>query len=134
MKFSFILIALIYGSLQANAQQKNIFKNNPMEGYKRKQALSQLLRNMNPIINNDKLAPNTARIENNGWVMKTPLTSTYAGNNGKGGDIYKMQPYHMPCLVPDKTFKFNMPVARYEQAGKNIASPFKELEKTEGEK
>ena len=33
-------------------------------------------------------------------------------NNGKGFDVYVMKTDNMPCLVPDATFKTNMPGAK----------------------
>ncbi len=133
MKFSFILIAIIWCSLEGKAQQINIFKNNSMEDFKRKQMLNKLLRQMHPKINNDS-SQIPQRAEDNRWLVKTPLTSIYIGNNGKGADIYMMKPYNMPCLVPDKTFTFNMPVAGNKKA-EGFVSPFKEPEKEkEGEK
>lgn len=59
-------------------------------------------------------------------VLKLPLTATYEGNNGKGADIFAMQSY-MPCIMPDKTFRSNIPVAETGKYGKGFVSPFKKF-------
>lgn len=47
-------------------------------------------------------------------VLKLPLKGFYEGTNGTVGEIYSMQPDNMPCLVPGKSFKSNMPVVKSE--------------------
>lgn len=133
MKFSFILIAIVFYSLHVRAQQKNFFKNNPMEEFKMKELLTQKLKQMQREINNPS-AKIPEKAQNNS-VVKIPLKGVYAGNNGKGADIYHIQHYNMPCLVPDATFKSNMPVAGIKNDDKGFVSPFKMYEKeTEGKK
>ncbi len=129
MKFFFIFIAVVLYSLHGKAQQNNILKNNPMEDFKRKELLTQKLKQMQSETNNHISPVIPEKVQTNNSVVKIPLTSTYAGNNGKGADIYNMQPYNMPCLVPDKTFSSNMPVAENEKAVKGFVSPFKKFEK-----
>ncbi len=133
MKVSFILLAALFYTVHAKAQQNNIFKNKPWEDFRKKELLTQKLKQMNPIIDNDKYSQPLVTEQNHKGVLKIPLTGTYEGNNGKGADIYAMQPYNMPCIVPDKTFTSNMPVA---ETGKSegVVSPFKKSPKETEEK
>lgn len=126
MKVPFILLAALFYTIHTKAQQNNIFKNKPWEDFRKKELLTQKLKQMNPIIGNNKYFQPLATEQNHKGVLKIPLTSTYEGNNGKGADIYTMQPHNMPCIVPDKTFTSNMPIAetgKYE----GLVSPFKKL-------
>lgn len=133
MKVSFILLTALFYTVHAKAQQNNIFKNKPWEDFRKKELLNQKLKQMNPAINNDKSSQPLPLEQNNKGVLKIPLTATYEGNNGKGADLYAMQPYDMPCIVPDKTFNSAMPIAG--KYGKDFVSPFKKSpEETEGKK
>ncbi len=128
MKVSFILLAALFYTVHAKAQQNNIFKNKPWEDFRKKELLTQKLKQMNPIIDNDKYSQPLVTEQNHKGVLKIPLTSTYEGNNGKAADIYAMQPYNMPCIVPDKTFTSNMPIAETGKS-EDFVSPFKKSSK-----
>lgn len=134
MKISFIIIAVALYSSHCEAQLNNLSKNNPMEEFKRKQMLTEMLRKKQPEMNNYPFSQ-IRRTKNKEWVVKAELAGKYAGNNGKGANVYNMLPYNMPCLVPDKTFTCNMPVAGYDKTAQSFVSPFKEFGKeTNGKK
>lgn len=125
MKVSIIFPAVLLFAVHAQAQQNNIYKNKPWEDFRKKELLSQKLKWKNPGINNPKSLQPSVTEENNKGVLRLPLTATYDGNNGKGAEIYTMQPYDMPCVVPDKTFTSDMPIAEAEKSDKGFVSPFK---------
>lgn len=133
MKIFFILLAALFYSVYAKAQQTNIFKNKPWEDFRKKELLSQKLKSIHPVIDNDKYYQPSPIEKNHNGVLKIPLTGTYAANNGKGAYICTMQPYNMPCMVPDKTVTSNMPVA---ESGKyeGFVSPFKKSPEENREK
>lgn len=122
MKISVTLLAVLFYSCSANAQQKNIFKNKPWEDLKKKQELDQKLKSLNPQYKSVDLAglPADGPVDNS--VLKIPLTSTYTGKAGHGTDLYKINGYNMPCIAPDSSFASNMPVLGSELS-KNYISP-----------
>ena len=83
---------------------------------------------MNPESNNNKSAQLAEEEQDDKSVLKLPLTATYEGNNGKDADIFAMQPYNMPCIVPGKTFSSNMPIAETGKYEKGFVSPFKKFQ------
>ncbi len=83
---------------------------------------------MNFESNTNKSAQLPVKEQDEKSVLKLPLTATYEGNNEKGADIFAMKPYNMPCIVPDKTFKSNMPVAEAGKYDKDFVSPFKKFQ------
>ena len=135
MKVSLILLTSLFFTANAQAQQKNIFKNKPWEDFKRKELLTQKLKQMNSPIAGDKSFRLPLMEQNHKWFLKLPLAGTYKANNGKGSDVFAMQPGNMPCIVPDKTFTSNMPIAKTGLNVEGFVSPFKEsAEETEKKK
>jgi hypothetical protein len=134
MKTYFFLLTALFYILDAKAQQKNIFKNKPWEDFRKKELLTQKLNQMNLGSNNNKSAQLAEEEQDDKSVLKVPLTATYEGNNGKGADIFAMQPYNMPCIVPDKTFKSNMPLAETGNSEKGFVSPFKRFQENKEKK
>lgn len=121
--------------LHAKAQQNNIFKNKPWEDFRKKELLTQKLNQMNVESNNNKnKSALLVEEQDDKSVLKLPLTATYEGNNGKDADIFAMQPYNMPCIVPDKTFISNMPVAETRKYDKGFVSPFKKFQENKEKK
>ena len=135
MKTYFFLLTALFYILDAKAQQKNIFKNKPWEDFRKKELLTQKLNQMNVESNNNKnKSALLVEEQDDKSVLKLPLTATYEGNNGKGADIFAMQSYNMPCIVPDKTFIFNMPVAETGKYDKGFVSPFKKFQENKEKK
>ena len=128
MKTYFFLLTALFYILDAKAQQKNIFKNKPWEDFRKKELLTQKLNQMNLGSNNNKSAQLAEEEQDDKSVLKVPLTATYEGNNGKGADIFAMQPYNMPCFAPDKIFRSNMPVAETGKYERGFASPFEKFQ------
>src|SRR4051812_18919933 len=129
MRSSLFLVALVFLSIQGKTQQKDMLKRNPMEEFQKKQRLNKLPRQMRPHTTADTLPVFSRKIENHNWVMGEPLKGTYVGNNGKGSDVYKVKGYNMICMVPDKTFKSNMPVAGNDKWVNQFTTPDKLFEK-----
>ena len=132
--YFFLLIAMFY-IVHAKAQQNNIFKNKPWEDFRKKALLTQKLNQMNVESNNNKnKSALLVEEQDDKSVLKLPLTADYEANNGKGADIFAMQPYNMPCIVPDKTFRSNMPVAETGKYEKGFVSPFKKFQENKEKK
>jgi len=118
-----LILLLIGGCITFGsfAQQTNPFKSKPWEEYKKKRNLYQ---SPNPTVKPLTLSapmPDTPREESNRkGVLKMPLKGRYMGSNGKGADIYAMTPDNMPCLVPQRSFRSNMPIAE-----NNLPNAFK---------
>lgn len=127
MKAYFFLLTALFYIFDAKAQQNNIFKNKPWEDFRKKELLTRKLNQMK-FESNNKPAPLPEKEQDEKSVLKVPLTATYEGNNEKGADIFAMQPYNMPCIMPDKTFSSNMPVAETGKWDKGFVSPFKKLQ------
>ena len=133
MKAYFFLLTALFYIVHAKAQQNNIFKNKPWEDFRKKELLTQKLNQMNVESNKTKPAQ-LAEEHDNKSVLKLPLSATYNGNNGKGADIFAMQPYNMPCIVPDETFSSNMPKAETGKHEKGFVSPFKKFQENKEQK
>ena len=134
MKAYFFLLTVIFYIVHAKAQQNNIFKNKPWEDFRKKALLTQKLNQMNFKSNNNKSAHLAEEEQDDKSVLKVPLTATYEGNNGRGADIFAMQPYNMPCIVPDKTFRSNMPLAETGKSEKGFVSLFKRFQENKEKK
>ena len=119
MKAFFILLTLCLSTAYANGQQKDIFKNKPWEDFKKKELLTEKLRQSSSTAKNDNLLQLIPEIAESKSVLKIPLTHTYIGSTGTGSDVYSISPYKMICIAPDKTFMFNMPVAGFDKSLKN---------------
>lgn len=113
MKTSILILTVIFFSLRAKGQQ-NIFKNKPWEDYKKKELLSQKLKQITPSVDNNNFLQRPAA--GNKSVLIIPLTGTFIKNTGKGSDLYVVNTFKMPCIVPDKTFTSNMPIAGYDKS------------------
>ena len=96
--------------------QKNILKNSTGEDAKSNAFRDSLLK-YHPGLKSPFFGPDRPSIPTyktppaDMSVIKIPLKGEYTRNNGKGANIYSMQPYNMPCLVPDSTFLSKMPIA-----------------------
>ena len=132
MKLFFVLsVTLVVLSSELHAQSNADLNNRLLEEYNKKQSLSEKFNwrpnkitppkfnipDMPPPINRPKQEKQTPS------VLQLPLKGKYIGPNGRGAEIYAMQPDNMPCLVPGKTFNSNMPVVEDEKQGRNI--PFR---------
>lgn len=119
MKFLIVVLVAAFSSLTVKAQENNIFKKKPWEEYKLKQLLEDTLSRIKPLI---KSVPSRGNVpyENEKGVVRVPLKGLYIGENGKGDEIYAMQPDNMPCLVPGKKFISNMPVAGFDKTDKSL--------------
>jgi hypothetical protein len=133
MKAYFFLLTALFYIVHVKAQQNNVFKNKPWEDFRKKELLTQKLNQMNVESNKNKPAQLDEEQDDKS-VLKLPLTATYNGNNGKGADIFAMQPHNMPCIVPDKTFSSNMPVAEAGIYDKGFVSPFKKFQENKEKK
>jgi hypothetical protein len=109
-----LLVTLTFSYLTNYSQTENIYNRKPWEEVEKKykaELEKKLLENkMIESKQKDGSMP----------VLKPKLTAKYLGSNGKGADIYAMMPYNMPCLVPDSTFKSNMPVMLKDKTQKVI--------------
>lgn len=133
MKAYFFLLTALFYVVDAEAQQNNIFKNKAVEDFRKKELLTRKLNEMKFESNNKSVQP-AEEEQDEKSVLKVPLTATFEGNNEKGGDIFAMQPYNMPCIVPDKTFSSNMPVAEAGKYDKGFVSPFKKFQENKEKK
>lgn len=115
MKYLMVLIMASCLTTTVKAQNNNIFKKKPWEEYKLKRLLQDTL---NRLYSVPSFKHNSAAPSKKG-VLKLPLKGTFMGGNGKGDDIYRMQPDNMSCFVPGKKFVFNMPVSGID---KNLPS------------
>lgn len=133
MKAYFFLLTALFYIVDAKAQQNNIFKNKPWEDFRKKELLTRKLNQMN-FESNNKSAQLAEEGQDQKSVLKVPLTATYEGNNEKGADIFAMKPHNMPCIVPDKTFSSNMPVAETGKYEKGFVSPFEKFQENKEKK
>lgn len=125
-----LMLSLLAASftLTVSGQNKNIFKNKPWVELKQKRLLQDTL---NRIYSIPRLDPNNAPgkiTPPDRGVMKYELKGRYIGENGKGDEIYGMQPDNMPCIVPGKQMHLNMPVAG-EKNNKDLPMLKKDREK-----
>jgi hypothetical protein len=103
-----LLLLSIFCITKSFAQDNNIYKRQPWEDAKKKMLEHKLLYN-------DRLKDNRTAVSDttiDGSVLRIKLQPKYLLNNGKGADVYAMMPYNTPCLVPDSTFRSNMPVLK----------------------
>lgn len=130
MKAFFILLTIVLLSTYVKGQQKDIFKNKPWEDFKKKELLTEKLKQASGSIGNQNLLQLVPQIAENESVLKIQLQHTYIGNTGKSSDIYIMNLDKMICLAPDKTFTSNMPVAGFDESIKSeLLTPEKTKEK-----
>lgn len=129
MKLLALLIMSVASSSAVNAQSDNLSKRKPWEEAKLKLLLGDTLSKINPVPNYKYAMPQQTK---NG-VYQIPLTGVYIGDNGKGDEVYAMQPDNMPCLVPGKRFTSNMPVLGMEMLDKSNLPFLKKGEKKPGE-
>ena len=144
MKHIFILLILTICTVTANSQTNDIFKRRRWDEAKLKWLLQDTLSKIKPspgfqntIPNSLHKAPNALemmQLQAKNGVYKIPLTGVYVGDNGRGDEIYAMQPDKMPCLVPGKSFASNMPVAGAEKLDKNDLPLLQKGEGKSGEK
>ena len=93
---------------KAFSQLDNIYQPKSWEYKKDKTAHPRLTYKSN----RKSFVNDTTKVREDKSVVRLKLRAEYQGNNGKGADIYAMQPYNMPCLKPDSTFQSRMPVAQ----------------------
>jgi len=129
MKAILFLVLVIFSVKTVNAQYENIMKRKPWEDAKLKMLLRDSLSKINPVPNYNYSMPQQTK---NG-VYQIPIKGVYLGDNGRGDEIYAMQPDNMPCLVPGKSFSSNMPVAGSEKLDKNQLPLLQKGEKKPGE-
>lgn len=129
MKFFIILIICAVSSAGVNAQANSIFKKKPWEETKLKLLLQDTLSKLKAVPN---LSYSIPRQTKNG-VYHIPITGTYLGENGRGDEIYSMQPDNMPCLVPGKSFASEMPVLGMQKVDKSQLPLLKKGENKAGE-
>lgn len=120
MKYTFITFLIFYG-VTAHAQQKDFFKSKPWETEKKK-LLSMPLFKLQPEMENNIL-PEKEESLTDLSVLTIPLKGKYLTNNELGADVYAMSTDNMPCLFPNKTFSFKMPVAGKQNPSKEISTP-----------
>lgn len=88
------------------SQSENIWKRKPWEELKLENRQKLSFSNPGPI---ELKKP----VEN---VFKTPVLKIEidlkrVGSINSGSDMFTVEPYHMPCIVPSKDFESKMPVA-----------------------
>lgn len=129
VKLFFGLLTAMFCAFTVKAQQNNESKNKPLEEYKEKKMFYDTLKRVTPPMNGSRLIiPFLQRkYQNDKSVLKFPLKGNYLGTNDKGDHIYAMYPDNMPCLVPGKSFKSNMPIADNDKRGKFYRSPLRKL-------
>lgn len=129
MKLLALLIMFVGSSAAVNAQSENFLKRKPWEEAKLKMLLRDTLSKINPAPNYKLVVPQQTK---NG-VYHIPINGVYIGENGKGDEIYAMQPDNMPCLVPGKSFASGMPVLGMEMLDKSNLPLLKKGDKKPGE-
>ena len=103
-----LVLLTIFLAPKAFSQLNDVFQPKSWEQKKEKAAKPQ---RVYKIINDaTRVVNDTTDATGDKSVLRLKLTPEYKGNNGKGADIYAMQPYNMPALVPDSTFHSRMPV------------------------
>jgi hypothetical protein len=116
MKPLIILVMIVASTASVNAQTLDIFKRKPWEEAKLKRLLQDTLSKFSIVPNLSYSVP----LQTKNGVYKIPLKGVYMGDNGKGDEIYAMEPDRMPCLVPAKSFASNMPVAGVDKTDKEL--------------
>lgn len=122
----FIMVSI---SFSVKAQDIHIQKRKPWEEAKLKWLLRDTLNKIGAI---PKTMYSTPQQVKNG-VYQIPITGKFIGDNGRGDEIYAMQPDNMPCLVPGKSFTSEMPVLGFDQSDKTLLPQLKKGDKKPGE-
>jgi len=122
MKYLLLIPVAVLYCLSGKAQKIEINKNKSLDEWQRKKFLSKKLSNI--AIDTMKMYTNKQeeRQEDPG-VLRTQIKANYLGMNNKGDEIYAMTPDNMPCLVPGKSFKSNMPIAGNEKIKESTLPP-----------
>jgi hypothetical protein len=117
MKLLLILVIASVVAVDTNAQQINkMYQRKPWEETKLKWLLSDTLSRLNLVPNVKTVQPRQVK----DGVYHVPINGVYLGDNGRGDEIYAMQPDNMPCLVPGKRFVSEMPIVGMEKNDKNL--------------
>ncbi len=107
-----LLIITAFCITKGYCQMPDMYKRKPWEDTKLKNL------NRNQLQYNNQLKGNRITIADSNKttmpVLLLELSKKYMGSNGKGADVYAMMPYNMPCIIPDSTFRSNMPVVGFE--------------------
>jgi len=122
MKIFFVLVIIAVTASSLDAQTNDIFKRKPWNEAKLKWLLRDTLSTLNPTPNSMNNVPNSGYVipqQTKNGVYKIPIKGVYIGDNGKGDEIYAMQPDNMPCLVPGKSIASNMPIAGFDKTDKS---------------
>ncbi len=95
------------------AQNIDIYKRKPWEDLKLKNRFRNQLQN-NLQLKKDSviIVPNPNNTDMS--VLRLKLTKEYVANNRNGADVCTMMPYNMPCIMPDSTFRSDMPVTNFK--------------------
>ncbi|HEX8460322.1 MAG TPA: hypothetical protein VF623_02785 [Segetibacter sp.] len=107
MKYVLLLPVAVLCCIAAKAQKFELNKSG--DEMKRKRFLSEKMNSL-PIDTSSVLVYNKQRQYDPG-VINIPMTGKYLGLTTNGDSLYAMSPDNMPCIVPGKTFKSNMPIA-----------------------
>lgn len=125
MKLLIVVIVAVCFSITVNGQMTDIFKRNPMKEYKLKRLLEDSLQRIQPVPPSEDhfTTPKPG-------VIEFPLKGRFIGKNGKGDEIYQMQPDNIPCLVPGKKVDPNMVLRGIEKKDNPLPFFKKHDEKT----
>ena len=98
-----ILLCFIFGS--SYSQTDNIWKRKPWQDlkYENRQKLSFSNPEPKVVTQPESQVPNMPVVE-----MEIILQKNRSINSTT--DLFVVEPYHMPCIVPSKEYKLNMPV------------------------
>lgn len=109
-----ITILSIACSIKGKAQINDQFRNKLWEEYKNKKLNTDIFRLDRKKDSALRLSPEAEKSQKpeqpDVSVITIPIKGKYIGSNGKGDEVFAMEPDNMPCLVPGKTFKAAMPV------------------------
>jgi len=127
-----LLFVITVSALAVNAQNPSLYKRNPMKEYKLKRLLQDSLQYLKPTLpSKSSVAPTPEA-----GVVRIPTKGAFIGENEKGDLVYAMQPDQMPCIVPNRKVRLNMPVAGLDNSKTQLLNLPKEAEgqgKVEGE-
>jgi hypothetical protein len=110
MKYLLLVPVAFLCCVAVKAQKPDMYKSKPWEDWKKKNLMSLELKSLGSDTLNGYSNQQQEKKEDPG-VLRTPIQRKLLGLNDKGDRIYAMTPDNMPCLVPGKSFKSNMPVA-----------------------
>lgn len=102
-------------SITLQAQNTDLFKRNPMKEYKLKRLLQDSLQRVQPVV-----PPAGSFVPADPGILKFTLKGRYIGENGKGDEIYAMQPDNMPCLVPGRKVDPKMVVPGMDRMDRTV--------------